>query len=382
VFGLKAGAAFGLAVASVLCAPPPLAAQGTPSEPKAAAAIEALKEQLIAKARAAQEQEDVVAGLERQIVAYRIEAAAREAEIADRRDLVGTSLGALQRFARRPPEALLVSKLSPGDALRSSFIAAALVPELESEVRRLNVQLTALRRLETEIKAEAERLGAEHRRLDDERRALDQLLERKLKATGLSNEASRRKVRDLAKVADEAKDVPALIAGIARVEPEPERTRPGAAEASPAGTLGPLALATPRPFAAARGTMVVPARGRIVAYFGQTNEQGIKERGLSIETLPAARVVAPHEGQVVFAGPFRTYGQLLILAHGAGYHTLIAGLARIDSAVGQNVSAGEPLGRMADGGSERPVMYLEMRHDGAPVDPLQWLAALERKVKG
>ncbi|MBM3511844.1 MAG: hypothetical protein FJX61_17155 [Alphaproteobacteria bacterium] len=380
MFGLKAGAALGIALAGVALAPP-LAAQGTPTDVKAAAEIEALKEQLIATARAAQEQEDVVAGLERRIAAYRIEAAAREAEIAERRDQVGASLGALQRFARRPPEALLVSKLTPGDALRSSFIAAALVPELESEARRLNVQLTALRRLEIEIKTEADRLGAEHRRLDDERRALDQLLERKLKATGLSTEASRRRVRDLAKVADEAKDVPALIAGIARVEPEPNRARPGASEAA-AGAPGPLALATPRPFAAARGTMVVPARGRIVAYFGQTNEQGIKERGLSIETLPAARVVAPHEGRVVFAGPFRTYGQLLILAHGAGYHTLIAGLARIDSAVGQSVIAGEPLGRMADGGSERPVMYLEMRHDGAPVDPLQWLAALERKVKG
>ena len=382
MFGLKASAAIGTAFASVLFALPPLAAQGTPPDATTAAEIEALKVQMIAKARAAQEQEDVVAGLDRRIGAYRIEAAAREAAIAERRDQVGASLGALQRFARRPPEALLVSKLSPGDALRSSFIAAALVPELESEARRLNVQLTALRRLEAEIKTEADRLGVEHRRLDDERRALDQLLERKLKATGLSTEASRRKVRDLAKVADEAKDVPALIAGIARVEPEPDRTRPGASETAPASAPGPFALATPRPFAAARGTMVVPARGRIVAYFGQTNEQGIKERGLSIETLPAAHVVAPHEGRVVFAGPFRTYGQLLILAHGAGYHTLIAGLARIDSPVGQNVNAGEPLGRMVDGGSERPVMYLEMRHDGAPVDPLQWLAALERKVKG
>lgn len=382
MLGLRAGAALSLVFAGVLFAPLPLAAQGTPPDPKATAEIEALKEQLIAKARAAQEQEDIVAGLERRVGAYRIEAAAREAEIAERRDQVGASLGALQRFARRPPEALLVSKLSPSDALRSSFLAGALVPELESEARRLNVQLTALRRLEAEIKTEAERLGAEHRRLDDERQTLDRLLERKLKATGLSTEASRRKVRDLAKVADEAKDVPALIAGIARVEPEPDRARPGTPEAAPAGATGPLALATPRPFAAARGAMVVPARGRIVAYFGQTNEQGIKERGLSIETLPAARVVAPHEGRIVYAGPFRTYGQLLILAHGAGYHTLIAGLARIDSAVGQDVSAGEPLGRMADGGSERPVMYLEMRHEGAPVDPLQWLAALERKVKG
>lgn len=90
MFGLKAGAALGIALAGVALAPP-LAAQGTPTDVKAAAEIEALKEQLIATARAAQEQEDVVAGLERRIAAYRIEAAAREAEIAERRDQVGAS---------------------------------------------------------------------------------------------------------------------------------------------------------------------------------------------------------------------------------------------------------------------------------------------------
>ncbi|MSP51785.1 MAG: peptidase M23, partial [Alphaproteobacteria bacterium] len=117
-------------------------------------------------------------------------------------------------------------------------------------------------------------------------------------------------------------------------------------------------------------------RGRLVGRFGEVNDLGIKERGISLESIPGARVVAPHGGQIVFAGQFRTYGQLLILAHGGGYHTLTAGLGRIDGAVGHSVNTGEPIGRMAERGNERPILYVEMRHNGAPIDPLLWLAGL------
>ena len=130
-------------------------------------------------------------------------------------------------------------------------------------------------------------------------------------------------------------------------------------------------------------------RGRLVKGFGD-EAAGLHERGITIAALPGAQVVAPYDGRVVFAGPFRGYGQLLIIAHGEGYHTLLAGMERIYATVGQWVLAGEPVGVMAAGDTRAaavsdktataPRLYVELRQGGEPVDPLPWLAAGLRKV--
>ncbi len=135
------------------------------------------------------------------------------------------------------------------------------------------------------------------------------------------------------------------------------------------------------PFSQAKGEMVYPARGRIIVRFGQADELGAPSKGMTIQTRRGAQVVSPYDGQVVFAGPFRGYGLLLIIEHGEGYHTLLAGMTRIDGAVGQHLLAGEPVGVM--GQSEgKPHLYIELRHNGQPVNPLPWLTARKTKVTG
>jgi murein hydrolase activator len=83
----------------------------------------------------------------------------------------------------------------------------------------------------------------------------------------------------------------------------------------------------------------------------------------------------------VFAGPFRGYGQILIIAHGDGYHSLLAGLDRVDSLVGQWLLAGEPVGTMADS-ADQPRLYLELRHNNQPINPAPWLMTRVEKVNG
>ena len=100
--------------------------------------------------------------------------------------------------------------------------------------------------------------------------------------------------------------------------------------------------------------------------------------GLTIRTRAEAQVTAPADGEIVFAGPFEGYGRLLILSPGEGYFVVIGGLGRLDAVEGQRVLAGEPLGTMAGSGAAgEALMYLELRRDGAPVDPLPWLAPAE-----
>jgi murein hydrolase activator len=142
-----------------------------------------------------------------------------------------------------------------------------------------------------------------------------------------------------------------------------------------------VAVHSGRPFSRAQGEMLFPARGRIVARFGQLNETSSPSKGITIQTRSGAQVVSPYDGQVVFSGPFRGYGLLLIIEHGEGYHTLLAGMARIDSAVGQRLLTGEPVGVMAES-EGKPLLYVELRRNGQPVNPLPWLTARKTKVTG
>ena len=70
---------------------------------------------------------------------------------------------------------------------------------------------------------------------------------------------------------------------------------------------------------------------------------------------------------MLFAGPFRGYGQLVIIEHGDGYHTLLAGLGRLDTSVGQSLLAGEPVGIMV--AQTQPTLYIELRKNGQPINP-------------
>ena len=127
--------------------------------------------------------------------------------------------------------------------------------------------------------------------------------------------------------------------------------------------------------------MTQPARGRLVEAFGHSVNEGNVSKGATFATRSGAQVVAPYDGKVVFAGPFRGYGQILIMEHGDAYHTLLAGLKRVDVGVGQWLLAGEPVGVMGSKEAETR-LYVELRRRGQPVNPLPWFTAANEKVRG
>ena len=108
----------------------------------------------------------------------------------------------------------------------------------------------------------------------------------------------------------------------------------------------------------------------------------MSRKGLTITTPPGAQVTATYDGTVVYAGKFRDYGLLLIIEHGEGYHSLLAGMALVEGTVGQWLLAGEPVGSMARSKSGKPTIYMELRRNGQPVNPNLWLATKEGKTNG
>src|SRR5262249_37613671 len=144
------------------------------------------------------------------------------------------------------------------------------------------------------------------------------------------------------------------------------------------------------PFSEAKGQLPLPAQGRRVLAFGEKTQYGSQSKGMVLETRHGGQVVSPSDGRIVYAGDFRSYGQLLILNAGGGYHILLAGLSQIDVQLGQFVLAGEPVGVMSTAAKasqgkaqdNAPVLYIEFRKDQKPIDPDPWWLDASRKVQG
>ena len=125
-------------------------------------------------------------------------------------------------------------------------------------------------------------------------------------------------------------------------------------------------------FAGVRGKLTKPVRGEVVTSYGQELSKGVTSKGMVIKTRPSAQVIAPYDGSVIFAGPFKGYGNLIIIEHGEDYMSLLAGLSAIDAQIGQMVLAGEPVGTMPD--TDTAKLYIEIRKNRKPVNPAPWFA--------
>jgi septal ring factor EnvC (AmiA/AmiB activator) len=375
-----------------------------------ASQIEQLRAQQVAAAQSAQAHESALSRLEAQRTKLTLDIKAKSAELQKRRGEQQAVLSALLHLARNPPIGLALADGTPIDLLRGGILMGAAVPPLVERAQRLGIELQTmndlqdqLRNAEAQHRIEADALSKEQTRLAAlasqksilQREAMQGAATSAQEVQRLASQAS--DLKDLiaraeaAERAREAREAEArrkreaeqarLAAAAAAVPPPTDRAGTGNPAEQPAVATAPALLdpARPpniRPFAQAQGKMVVPAAGEIVTGFGDASS-----KGLTFATRPGAEVVAPFDGRVVFAGAFRGYGKILIIGHGDGYHSLVAGLDRIDSTVGQWLVAGEPVGRMS-ADEAKPRLYLELRHDGQPINPLPWLATRDAKVKG
>jgi septal ring factor EnvC (AmiA/AmiB activator) len=321
--------------------------------------------------------------------------------LGSRNAVIAEVLAALQRLGRRPPPALLVS---PDDALqsvRAAILLGAVLPDMKVEVDTLVADLAELVRVRSEITAERDTLGRDLAALSQERTRMTVLVQerqRKIGETEKALEAEKARAVGLARQADSLKDLIAKLevdiaaAAKAAAAARAGTEKPADPKASLAALNDPGRLSPAIAFASAKGRLPLPITGIKIREFGAPDGLGGTEKGLSVTSRSGAQVTSPCDGWVVYAGPFRSYGQLLILNAGGGYHVLLAGMERISVDLGQFVLTGEPVATMGGGpqsaaavaaGSSQPVLYIEFRKDGAPVDPSPWWAATDsEKVRG
>ena len=329
------------------------------------------------------------------------------ASLMARRDVLAEVLGALQRMGLNPPPAILVKPEDALSSVRSAILLGAVVPELRQQTDSLLADLKEQTRVTASIEAERARLTDAVGEQVAEKKRLGMLLEAKQKLeadTQAQMAAEQQRSQQLAAKASSLKDL------IASLEAQADKARKAAdaAKAAAAGQPGDVQasdgndggdktaslaslpvpegnrLTATAPFSALQGQIALPVTGRIKRRFGADDGNGAVMLGDMLATQSGAIVTAPADGNVLYAGPFRSYGQLLILNAGDGYHVVLAGMSRISVVTGQSVLAGEPVGAMGEArvastsvsknGNATPELYVEFRKDGKPVDPTPWWA--------
>jgi septal ring factor EnvC (AmiA/AmiB activator) len=413
---------------------------------KIGAERERINARLVETAKLIQQSEGQLSLIESRLGELEAQEKAVRETLESRHGSISALLAAMQRMGRNPPPVMVTRREDALDMVRSAMLLASAFPELRGQAVALADQLNGLVRVMTSIRTEGEKLRAETSRLNDARLRLvglqeskrQSLAERQAELDQVRKAAAEisKSVSDLgdliAKLDKEVSERTSLgsyeqeIASAAALPPRsapPAPAAPAPAPPSGAGSAVPapgpsaspsptpedrpssvvlapagdrLAMLTPGrikpaiPFSDAKGLLPLPAQGKRVLTFGEKTQYGSQSKGLVIETRHGGQVVSPSDGWIVYAGDFRSYGQLLIINAGGGYHILLAGLSQIDAQLGQFVLAGEPVGVMsaaaksAQGKAQEnaPVLYIEFRKDQRPIDPDPWWVDASRKVQG
>ena len=369
-----------------------------------------LNEALVTIAARRQEVEGAIRETEGRLDSLAAERGAIRARVDERRDVLVEVLAALQRMGSDPPPALVVSPDDAVGSVRSAILLGAVVPQLRAETKVLLADLAAFEDVRERIVAQRETHAKQLKSVADDATRLSLLADRKAeliegsraallaeqrraaaladRATSLAGLiadleaeiASAREAAAAARAADErraAREVARLNAARADIARAREAGKPlSAGIFSDVGRLEPAVA-----FGQAKGLLPLPVAGDPVRRFGDKVGRRTA-KAVAFRTRPGAHVRSPADGWILYAGPFRSYGQLLIVNAGDGYHIVLMGLDSVSVASGRFVLAGEPVGRMAlapvakagEDEPDGPILSVEFRAKGKPVDPSPWWA--------
>jgi septal ring factor EnvC (AmiA/AmiB activator) len=319
-------------------------------------------------------------------------------KLSSRQQALGELLVGLQRLERDPPPPLVAHPKDALAAIRSATLFAAIIPAIKSETTAIRADLSRLKNVRASLKTAEQDVHSEQAALDKVRNELNALLDRKKGFVNKTRkELAAEKIRTAA-LARKAKNLNQLLSRIkkqqqadriAREKAEAEKTE---AERRKLAEKRARLLRPKVAFSQTKGKLPLPVKGNFLRGFNQKDSLGSRSQGIFLSTRKTAQIVAPASGVVEYAGKFRSYGQLLILNVGEGYRMLLGGLGKIDVVTGQKVLAGEPLGLMGEKPARgtlitaaldvsQPVLYIEFRKNGGPIDSSSWWLSNHKRAQ-
>lgn len=335
--------------------------------------------------------------IEQRLQGLEKEAQTKQAAIDRRRKQIGALLATTLRVSQVPSYAVLAMKNGLESQVHASRALGVTTRSMKKETDTLAVQLREMAALKADISREKDMLAERMETLESQRMELaGRIDERRRAMQGLHAEeiAEQKRIGELTR---QSKDLESLVAslekerenlrgsqfgaiGLPMLKPTPPRAAPETKTAVPVRPS-----VTPRKgkevdLTRVRGSLVLPVAGTVSGRYGQQQASNDTLKGLMLSTPSQAVVTAPYRGEVMFTGPFRDYGQMVIIRHSGRHHTLLAGLSRIDVSPGQFLLEGEPIGAMGSAQEDRR-LYVELREDGRPVDPAPWFGGGPRLAR-
>jgi septal ring factor EnvC (AmiA/AmiB activator) len=302
-------------------------------------------------------------------------------------------IGAMIRLGRAPQEAVIVMPQGIAGKIRASRALGLMSDSIQKEMHAITVQMDELKQVENDISQRQLSLKKQNVSLLERRETLALAMKNQQDLLNALHSKDLEEQQHIANLSRKSEDLKSLVMTLER-EREKQRLERVAQQKAEEERLKRLAASQPSPTQQTKpqslennkiasksdeegeekyASVTMPVAGRITAHYGQKRGANNTLKGIEFSTRSNAIVTSPSAGEVLFTGPFLDYGKMVIIRHNARHHTLLAGFDQVQCRAGQHVSKGSPLGVMGD----TPItqrLYMELRDQGKPVDPIPWLS--------
>lgn len=371
-----------------------------------------LNKQLINAAGTIQSDEEKTTKMEKELAQLEKDYAVLQDDFSKEHKNLSSVLASMQNLALYPSETLVVQPLSPVEIIQSAILMRGSIPHIYEKSDKLKQDLEKLTQQKNKLQQALKNLEKQKQSLQNKQAQIKKLAEQKNAIRKQVEQESVELKTQADKLASQAADLKELVeklekdenlkrrrqveikkAAKKRQEEElrklqeeqikriKERKSKGLSDeygntyqsdlSDDMEDIKPQAGSYLTDFASAKGRLSRPASGEIITSYGSELSKGVTSKGIVIKTRPNAQIIAPYDGSVIFSGPFKGYGNLIIIDHGKEYVSLLAGMSETDIQTGQMLLAGEPVGIMPD--SDTAKLYMEIRKDQNPINPEPWL---------
>lgn len=325
--------------------------------------MKGLKTDLIDTTKSVQKNERSLQDIEDKIDELQKQKQDMEDNLQKNRTSLANLILALERIRRLPPETLIARPDAPLETAQAATVLSNILPEINKRADQLKLDLEALSKVEDDLNDQKSKVESATAKLKTNKDKMNKLVDERSKALETTKQKVAAKNIEIANLIKESTDLRDLIKKLEQKNREAEKRTGDAPRYRGKEDAGP-----------ALGTGRLPVSGIIKTHYGETDDIGATSQGLVFSARAGSVVVAPLGGTVRYAGSFRNYGKIVLIEHKNKFHSLVAGLGKVDTFVGQRVEAGEPIGTLPDSTGR---LYYELRYQGDPVNPSKKFSKLD-----